>query len=282
MPGTLPGLVRRANPQLDSPSVGVVVWVSHVQAISCAGPERGVGSIEEEREVFGGRRGWTMGQRLRAPESYGLLLWLIIASLFATAFSDSTVGEIIAVVLQGGSLIFALYTSRSRPVVLRAAIALLVASSIAPVIISSTSSSDAVQLAIGSSIRLTLSLAAMAAILRRATQHARVDGEILLAALCLYLLLGMLFSAGYGLVGAIQPGPFFAGLSDGTWVDRLYFSFTTMTTVGYGDLTAAGDAGRMLAITEALLGELYLVSVVALIVGNLGRTRRPRGPGATG
>ncbi len=65
-------------------------------------------------------------------------------------------------------------------------------------------------------------------------------------------------------------------------MDRLYFSFTTMTTVGFGDLTAAGDAGRMLAITEALLGQLYLVSVVALIVANLGRTRRPRGPGATG
>jgi hypothetical protein len=239
-----------------------------------------VSSIEEEREVFGGRRGWTMGQRFRAPESYGLLLGLIIASLFATAFSDSTVGEIIAVVLQGGSLVFALYTARSRPLVLRAAIALVVMSAIAPLIISS--SSDVVQLGIGSSFRLTLSLAAMAAILRRATQHMRVDGEILLAALCVYLLLGMLFAAGYGLIGAIQSGPFFAGLSDGTWVDRLYFSFTTMTTVGYGDLTAASDAGRMLAITEALLGQLYLVSVVALIVGNLGRTRRPRWPSATG
>ena len=46
-----------------------------------------------------------------------------------------------------------------------------------------------------------------------------------------------------------------------------------MSTVGYGDLTARGDLGRMLAVTEALIGQLYLVTIVALLVGNLGRAR---------
>jgi hypothetical protein len=45
--------------------------------------------------------------------------------------------------------------------------------------------------------------------------------------------------------------------------------------VGYGDLTPAGDLGRMLAATEALLGQIYLVTVVALLVANIGRGRRP-------
>ncbi len=54
-------------------------------------------------------------------------------------------------------------------------------------------------------------------------------------------------------------------------MDSLYFSFTTLTTLGYGDLTPAGDVGRMLAITEALIGQVYLVTIVALIVTNLGR-----------
>jgi hypothetical protein len=54
----------------------------------------------------------------------------------------------------------------------------------------------------------------------------------------------------------------------------VYFSYVTMSTVGYGDLTARGDLGRMLAVTEALLGQLYLVTIVALLVGNLGRVRR--------
>ncbi|MEP6622954.1 MAG: potassium channel family protein, partial [Acidimicrobiia bacterium] len=57
-------------------------------------------------------------------------------------------------------------------------------------------------------------------------------------------------------------------------VDFVYFSFTTLTTTGYGDLTSRLDLGRMLAISEALLGQLYLVSVVALLVANLGRPRR--------
>ena len=56
--------------------------------------------------------------------------------------------------------------------------------------------------------------------------------------------------------------------------DFVYFSFATLTTVGYGDLTAATDLGRSLAITEALIGQIYLVTVVALIVPNIGRARR--------
>jgi hypothetical protein len=52
-----------------------------------------------------------------------------------------------------------------------------------------------------------------------------------------------------------------------------------LTTVGYGDLAARGDVGRMLAVTEALLGQLYLVTVVALLVSNVGiRPRRRPGP----
>ena len=61
-------------------------------------------------------------------------------------------------------------------------------------------------------------------------------------------------------------------------VDYLYFSFTTITTVGYGDLTAQANVGRMLAVLEAILGQLYLITVVALVVQNLGQARRRRKP----
>ena len=56
-------------------------------------------------------------------------------------------------------------------------------------------------------------------------------------------------------------------------MDHLYFSFVSLTTVGYGDLTPISDLGRMIAVSEALIGQLFLVTVVALVVGNIGRTR---------
>jgi hypothetical protein len=53
----------------------------------------------------------------------------------------------------------------------------------------------------------------------------------------------------------------------------LYFSFTTLTTVGYGDLTARTNLGHTLSVSEALFGQIYLVTIVSLIVANLGRSR---------
>ncbi len=85
--------------------------------------------------------------------------------------------------------------------------------------------------------------------------------------LCVYLLIGSAFAFAYGIVSAVENGPFFAQQPDGDISDFLYFSFVTLTTTGYGDLTAAQDFGRSLAITEALIGQIYLVTVVALIVG---------------
>ncbi|MGH2792130.1 MAG: potassium channel family protein, partial [Actinomycetota bacterium] len=61
---------------------------------------------------------------------------------------------------------------------------------------------------------------------------------------------------------------------DGALPDFLYFSYSTLTTVGFGDLTARGDVGRMTSALEALTGQLYLVTVVAVLVGNLIDRRR--------
>ena len=53
--------------------------------------------------------------------------------------------------------------------------------------------------------------------------------------------------------------------------DRVYFSFSTLTTTGYGDFTAATSLGHALAVVETLVGQLYLVTVIAILVGNLAR-----------
>jgi Ion channel len=76
------------------------------------------------------------------------------------------------------------------------------------------------------------------------------------------------FGVAYGAIQEISEEPFFA-TGTGQRDDFLYFSYATLTTVGYGDLIAAHDVGRSLAITEALVGQIYLVTVVAVIVSNL-------------
>jgi voltage-gated potassium channel Kch len=73
-------------------------------------------------------------------------------------------------------------------------------------------------------------------------------------------------------VSAVTGQPFFVQTSMPGPIDYLYFSYVTLTTVGYGDFTAATSVGRMIAVSEALTGQLYLVSAVALLVGNIGRT----------
>jgi uncharacterized membrane protein len=91
--------------------------------------------------------------------------------------------------------------------------------------------------------------------------------------LCLYLLIGLLFGVAYATIGELSSTPFFAQPGPYGRDEFLYFSYTTLTTVGYGDLSAATNLGRSLAITEALLGQLYLVSVVAVIISNMEAVR---------
>lgn len=95
------------------------------------------------------------------------------------------------------------------------------------------------------------------------------------AAVCIYVLLGLTFAFAVECVGEFGSRPFFAAHEAGTQGDYTYFSFVTMATVGYGDLTAEGGIGRALAVTEGLLGQIFLVTAVAALVGNLGRARVP-------
>jgi hypothetical protein len=112
-------------------------------------------------------------------------------------------------------------------------------------------------------------------VIRQLRQKQRVSIEALLGALCVYVLLGMFYSFVFGAIDRLGGQPFFAQPGTAATTSTcLYYSFTTMTTVGYGDLTAASNLGHTLSISESLLGQVYLVTVLSLIVSNLGR-RRP-------
>jgi hypothetical protein len=113
-------------------------------------------------------------------------------------------------------------------------------------------------------------------VVRNLRASGRIGIEAVTGVLSMYMLIGMLFSFVYGAIDNLGGAPFFAGGAPATVSHCLYFSFTTLTTVGYGDLTARTDLGHTLAVFEALTGQIYLVTVVSLIVSNLGRARPNR------
>jgi len=105
-----------------------------------------------------------------------------------------------------------------------------------------------------------------------------VRGRALAGALTVYLLFGTLCGFLYGLEESISNNPVLHASNstlndDGSTSSNMYFSFVTLTTVGYGDLTPVSGGARATAIFEALVGQLYLVGIVATLGGALGKGR---------
>jgi hypothetical protein len=96
-----------------------------------------------------------------------------------------------------------------------------------------------------------------------------VTVTVVAGVLCLYLLVGLLFAFVYVAIQNLGGAPFFANGSAATSARSVYFSFVTLATLGYGDFTARTNFGHTLSITEALIGQIYLVTVVAAIVSRV-------------
>ena len=114
------------------------------------------------------------------------------------------------------------------------------------------------------------------AVLRDLREAGAVTLRAVSGVLCVYLVIGTGFAYVDQLVEVLSSEAFFNEVGEGSVSDFLYFSFATLTTVGYGDLTAATQGGRSLAITEALIGQIYVITVVAIIIGNLGGSSNSR------
>jgi hypothetical protein len=210
--------------------------------------------------------------RLRASHSYGVVLVLVLSVLvFAGLAPDGDWAQGALVLLLAALLVVALWTSgvtpiRSSPIVLLLTIAVVVACS--PIATGGRILEGALSL-----VDATLAAFTIAAIGLGAIDQRDVNRQSLRAAVCVYLMLGMFFVFVYGAVAELGSGLFFEQGTDGTTAERFYFGFVTQATLGYGDYTPAGDFGRLLAVLHALVGQLYLVTVLALIVAHLGRKR---------
>jgi hypothetical protein len=215
-------------------------------------------------------------ERTRIEGRFGIvLLLLIIAVFFSISAPDEPWPFLATTLVLATNLSISMWASGVRPKVLQAWLGVAVLGIGASVIIAITQETRAA----GGYLALTsllLTLATMGAITRRLWQHVEISVLTVLGALCVYVLLGLSFGFVYEAVGNLGSQPFFASQEGGTRSDYMYFSFITIATVGYGDLTPLGGLGRALAVTEGMLGQIYLVTAVAALVGNLGRTRAPR------
>jgi hypothetical protein len=128
-------------------------------------------------------------------------------------------------------------------------------------------------LAAATLIQTVLLFAAAATVLRAVLSEAQVDFRTILGAISVYLIFGLIFTTLYVAIDRLQPGAFFleeAGSQTGNFV---FFSFTTLTTTGYGNLVPAAQPGKMMAGLEMLFGQIFLVTLIAGLV-SLWRPRR--------
>jgi len=105
-------------------------------------------------------------------------------------------------------------------------------------------------------------------IVRHLAMRHQVDSETMYGAIAAYLLIGMCFAFLYRAVSVMQAGAFFGSAGDGSMADMLFFSFVTMTTTGYGNLVPASNPGQSLAVLEALIGQLFLITAVGKLVAS--------------
>ena len=205
------------------------------------------------------------------------LLGLILVSLsFQLAAPDTDVSRLVVVFLQGATLLIALAVSGVHRHIFRLAALVVTASLLtATAALLFGDHLGAAPARVVTLLLVALAPIAIASGLRRdVVKEGAVTLRTMFGVLCIYLLLGMFFSLCFNVAQQITDDPFFSHGVEGDPSDFLYFSFSTLTTTGYGDFTAGTGLGRSMSITEALIGQIYLVTVVALIVANLRPGRR--------
>ncbi len=203
--------------------------------------------------------------RLRASHSYGFV-FLLIATVFVftSTAPDSHWADSVLLLLQTATFIVALYTSgiaRADSPVNVVIVVFSVVNAVLLLVFGGTALDALVGILSGLLTVATILVVALGII-----DQGEANVQAVTGAICVYILLGLLFVFLYGVITALSSSDFFAQGTDGTRSLRLYFSFVTLATVGYGDYTAAEEVSRTFAIVEALMGQLYLVTVLALLV----------------
>jgi hypothetical protein len=216
-------------------------------------PEASVGRLAALRDIVLG------------PDSYGIVfVFLVVDYVFLTVGWTGGVADIVTAVWLGLTVLLAFRTSEvphRLMLVVRVAVAVIVVAAVGVAL-------GGGDRAYGTIVILSslLVLASPIAIGWRVLHHKRVTTQTVLGALCIYILIGLVFANfDYG-VQLVSGNSFFAQPGHHGPADFAYFSYITMATVGYGDLSPAVGLPRTNAVLEALMGQIFLVVLVARLV----------------
>jgi hypothetical protein len=210
---------------------------------------------------------------------FGVVLLLILATIaFTLAAPRGDGARFVAVVLQASVLVAAVVSSKASPsVIVLSVIGAVVGIAGAGAALFGSGQFGNSSAGIVALLYVALTPVALVfGVIKQFRETEAVTLQTTFGVLCLYLLVGLIFGVAYATVSDLSDTSFFNPPGSYGRDDFLYFSYTTLTTVGYGDLVAATNLGRSMAITEALVGQLYLVTVVAVIISNLEAVRPGR------
>ena len=200
-------------------------------------------------------------------DSYGFVLLLVMVTYIVSVSITETWAGSIVLTVQLATVWFTLRTAQARPAVRLVAYIMLCLAAVAAVGSFFAHGTDTERGGVFA-VCCLLYLIAPFSIVRHLMLRRDIDTETLLGAVSAYLLIGMFFAFAYKAAGDLGSVPFYGTAGRGSLSQDLFFSFVTMTTVGYGDLVPAANPGQTLAVLEALIGQLFLVVAVGKIISS--------------
>ena len=211
-----------------------------------------------------------------SADSYGLVLVLVVVTYLVSVSFMAGWAQSVVLAIQLVTVWLTFRTART-PLAARVlvVVAFLAVAAVAVVNLFIAVTSEA--LAVAFVVSAVLYIVAPFAVVRDTATRRAVDQETVLGAIAAYLIVGMCFAFTYRAIGLVQPTPFFGAEGPGDMSQSLFFSFVTLTTTGYGNLVPATNPEQSLAVMEAVLGQLFLVTAVAKII-TAWKPRRWRSP----
>ncbi|WP_426592149.1 potassium channel family protein [Cellulomonas sp. McL0617] len=233
---------------------------------------------DPDESVLPSRRTWS--ERRAEPDRFALVLTLLVTAYVLSALGSQEWVQVLVAFLYVGALVVAIRSSRVegpwRIVVRVVPIVAAIVGALAFALLPRDDAYGILNAAVAAILITTLVV-----ILDRILRRAAITLQSIFGALSAYLMIGMIFTGVFGVIAWLGSGPFFAGGQATSQQSLQYFSYTTLTTLGYGDFTAATFPGRNIATFEALVGQVFLATLVARLVASFTVTpRRSRlGPG---